>query len=450
MWRAKFITVALAFGAFLFCLEDTDSQGQSPAPPPPQDPALIQQAPPAVPNGVDVQARGPLHEAFAAPASEPQVSPIIRKQPPAPLDEMPPEERPEGNMVWIGGYYQYDDDRQDYLWVSGCWRAKPQGREWVPGYWREEQGGWQWTGGFWAVATADNKIAEINYQPAPPAPPAVAPPGDPPAADAFYVPGNYVYVDGGYRWRAGFWTHGQPGFVYIPAYYRWTIRGYIFVPGHWDVVMARRGLVYAPVVVNVGLIGPRFVYTPGYAINVTYVNDAMFIRPAYCHYYYGDYYGPVYAGWGFESCLIYSRRCYDPYVCYMRWSNPGWFNIQIGLYNDRWAGRGLPPRRLADVNFRVNTAFIGPGRAMIGIHGGRAVALAHAERVAIRDHAVAVRNAVHAERRASERPGAGPGVHRVEARNIPATMNHGPVPKGPATKAPPPPQKHSNSKEPHK
>ena len=45
---------------------------------------------PAVPNGVEVMARGPVHEAFAAPASEPGPSPLLAKKPPANIEEMPP------------------------------------------------------------------------------------------------------------------------------------------------------------------------------------------------------------------------------------------------------------------------------------------------------------------------------------------------------------------------
>src|SRR5260370_41182141 len=84
-------------------------------------------------------ARGPVHEAFAAPASEPTPSPLVAKKPPAPIEEMPPEDKPEGDVVWIGGYWSWDDDRSDYLWVSRCWRTKPPATEWVPGY-RPEQG----------------------------------------------------------------------------------------------------------------------------------------------------------------------------------------------------------------------------------------------------------------------------------------------------------------------
>src|SRR5262249_29046772 len=81
-----------------------------------------QQPPP--PEGVEVLARGPVHEAFAEPTEpRPQASPIVTKPPPEPVQEIPPEERPEGDDVeWIPGYWAYDDESQDYLWVSGFWR----------------------------------------------------------------------------------------------------------------------------------------------------------------------------------------------------------------------------------------------------------------------------------------------------------------------------------------
>ena len=103
---------------------------QPPAPTPIDDPN--------VPKGVDVQARGPVHEAFANPTAESNDTPFVQKRPPAPIEEMPPAEKPEGNVSWIGGYWHYDEDRQDYLWVSGCWRTLPPGRQWIGGYWREQ------------------------------------------------------------------------------------------------------------------------------------------------------------------------------------------------------------------------------------------------------------------------------------------------------------------------
>ena len=52
----------------------------------------------APPKGVEVLARGPVHEAFAEPLTvNPRPNPIIHQKPPAPIEEMPPEDRPDGD-----------------------------------------------------------------------------------------------------------------------------------------------------------------------------------------------------------------------------------------------------------------------------------------------------------------------------------------------------------------
>ena len=81
--------------------------------------------------------RGPVHEAFAAPlVHDPKPGPIVGKTPPKPVEEMPPDQRPEGDEVqWIPGYWQWDAGRNDFLWISGVWRDPPPGCQWVPGYW---------------------------------------------------------------------------------------------------------------------------------------------------------------------------------------------------------------------------------------------------------------------------------------------------------------------------
>jgi hypothetical protein len=44
---------------------------------------------------------------------------------------MPPDEKPEGEVIWINGYYAWDDERNDFLWVSGIWRTPPPSKRWV-------------------------------------------------------------------------------------------------------------------------------------------------------------------------------------------------------------------------------------------------------------------------------------------------------------------------------
>src|SRR5688500_14557314 len=95
---------------------------------------------------IEVLARGPVHEAYAEPhTGEPRPTPVVPKQPPKPVEEIPAEQKPEGEEVqWVPGYWAWDDERKDYLWVSGFWRVPPPGRQWVPGYWHQAEQGWQW------------------------------------------------------------------------------------------------------------------------------------------------------------------------------------------------------------------------------------------------------------------------------------------------------------------
>src|SRR4051794_5307757 len=94
---------------------------------------------PPAPEGVEVLARGPVHEAYAEPVNtQPQPGVVVNKLPPAPIDEVPPDQKPEGdNVQWIPGYWGWDGEQKDYLWVSGFWRAPPPGRRWLPGHWQQ-------------------------------------------------------------------------------------------------------------------------------------------------------------------------------------------------------------------------------------------------------------------------------------------------------------------------
>ncbi|MBI3407018.1 MAG: YXWGXW repeat-containing protein [Planctomycetes bacterium] len=456
---ARFAKVFGVVGLFGLCLlgrEETRSQ--EPAAQNAQAPNSSDGA--VVPKGLEVQARGPIHEAFATPTSDPKPTPPLAKKPPAPVEEMPPEEKPDGDVVWIGGYWALDDDRNDFLWVSGCWRAKPQGKDWVPGYWREQGVQWQWVPGFWRNVTEGGNVQDVTYYPEPPAPPNIAAPGNPPAADMLYVPGYWSWVGDHYVWRAGYWTRARAGWVYVPSHYRWTPSGYIFVGGYWDYSLSRRGVLYAPVVVDTVVVGPRFVYTPYYAVTDTIVLDAFFIRPAYHHYYFGDYYGPRYSSIGFESTIVYSRRGYDSLVVYQRWEyrdNPRWYDTQINLVIARDSGRApVPPRTLVQQNTVINnvtnvtnvtnvnntnvtnvsnnvtnnvskTQVLAPAKSVVAARGGKTVTLAQADRVQAKQATQAVQHAALSERIKTETvaPGTPPPTKpRTAAINVPTQPNN--------------------------
>jgi hypothetical protein len=108
-----------------------------------------------------------VHEAFAEPVVfDPRPGLIAPKGPPPAIEEQPPDQRPEGAHVeWVPGYWSWDEDRGDFLWVSGIWRDLPPDRQWVPGYWNPVQGGYQWVSGFWSPVEQER----LTYLPETPA-----------------------------------------------------------------------------------------------------------------------------------------------------------------------------------------------------------------------------------------------------------------------------------------
>src|SRR6478735_5099490 len=97
--------------------------------------ALLSSAPlHAQTSGVEELTRGPVHEAFAAAiGSDPEPGIFVRIAPPSPIEEVPPDQQPVGNNVtWLPGYWAWDDEPNDFIWISGVWRNLPPGRQWVP------------------------------------------------------------------------------------------------------------------------------------------------------------------------------------------------------------------------------------------------------------------------------------------------------------------------------
>src|SRR5205085_3442406 len=165
----------------------------------------------------------------------------------------------------------------------------------------------QWVPGFWTAAAKEGEAREVTYLPKPPEPPDVAAPTQPPAPDTFCVPGHWVWNGERYAWQAGYWAKVQPGYVWVSGHYRWSPGGYVYIPGYWDLAVSRRGVLYAPVVIDPRVVTVDYVYTPSYAVRETVVVDTLWVRPSHCHYYFGDYYEVRYRDLGYESCVVYSQ-----------------------------------------------------------------------------------------------------------------------------------------------
>jgi hypothetical protein len=314
--------------------------GQDPVQPPPTP---EQEQP-------EVLTSGPVHEAFAEPVNlEVQAGLVVPDEPPAQIQEVPPDERPAGSQyVWIPGYWAWDASRQGYIWVSACWRSAPPKTYWVPGYWARVPEGWEWIPGFWAPVGAQR----IEYLPAPPAIENLDPPGPPPSPDVIWVPPCRYWYQDHYILRSGYWLRGQADWVWVPSHYTWTPRGYVFVAGHWDYALERRGVLFAPVYF------PHHIYRrPGFSYRLSIVVDLgvlrvnLFTYPRYSHYCFGDWYDDAYLRIGiyprWESERI--RVCYDPIYRYDRWrhlkTEPHWVENERHQYDLRRADRDLRPAR---------------------------------------------------------------------------------------------------------
>ena len=283
-------------------------------------PAVAQ--PEAANSGAEVMTRGPVHEAFAGTISyDPTPGVTVDQAPPTLIEEVPPEQRLEGeNVAWIPGYWAWDEDQNDFLWVSGIWRNLPPGREWVPGYWSDSDGRHQWTSGYWE----DAGNTEVSYLPEPPRSVESGPNVEATSNDQTWIPGNWSWRENRYAWRPGYWVGARENWSWTPSYYRWTHRGYVYVDGYWDYPVARRGVVFAPVHFQREYISrPDFYYSPVTVISLSVFTNHLFLRPNYGHYYFGDYYEPRYRDQGYFASYSYNsgRRGYDPIYAYDRWEN---------------------------------------------------------------------------------------------------------------------------------
>jgi hypothetical protein len=323
-----------------------------------------QQAPAVDRDGVEILTRGPVHEAFAETVTfDPEPGMVISKAPPEPIEEVAPDQRPAGaNVAWIPGYWGWDDERNDFLWVSGIWRALPPGRQWVPGYWGQSRQGYQWTSGYWADAAA----SAIDYLPEPPATVEAGPNIAATSADDIWLPGCWIWQQNRYGWRAGYWMRGHQDWDWVPDHYVWTPRGYVFVDGYYDYSVRRRGVVFAPVYFSGGLRSQRgFSYSPSTVINPGVFASYLFVRSGYGHYYFGDYYGSNYANAGFSPWFSFhsSRRGYDPIYAHQRWQHRddrGWEQRTKSNFRNLSENENARPPR----NWATQAALAGPGEAL--------------------------------------------------------------------------------------
>jgi hypothetical protein len=337
----KFLVGSSLLTALMFAWRGDNASAQPPLPP--QVAAPVQNADNQMPDP-EVLDKGPIHEAFAEPMSLSQQDlEIVSKQPPQPVNELPPAEQPEGkNVQWISGYWMFDQTRDDFVWVSGMWRDVPPGRNWIPGEWQQVDTGFQWVPGFWG----DAKQEQLSLLPVPPESLEAGPSSPAPGENYLWAPGNWAYQNGDYVWQAGYWYEGNPNWVWVPNHYSYAPSGCVYVNGYWDYPAQNRGLLYAPVYWGSGYRGGYAgYYRPRSVLNTGLLIANLFVNRGYGHYYYGNWggnypgylqpWGYNYGRWGYGGGNQFG---YDPLWSTFRWSNRN--NWDNNWWNDRnnWNG----------------------------------------------------------------------------------------------------------------
>jgi len=346
--------------ALAVALAAAPGRGQNPPPPPPP--------PPGVRAGeFEILARGPVHEAFAEPVDgTANATPVVAAPPPPPIDEQPPDARPAGDDVqWVGGYWYWEAERNDYIWVSGCWRNEPPGRTWLPGRWQQVQGGFHWVSGSW-VPEGQHQIELL-----PPPPPPVNEDLDglaPADAHSVFEPGYWVWKKDAYAWRSAKWVSEPVDWLWQPATYTWTPGGYVFTEGYWDRPLRQRGLLFAGFALRRDVAMTRKVtFAPHYAVLPEFLETALFVRPASKHYYFGDYFDDgAYKKNGYIAWPEYrtNRGVFDPLYAHARNypAAPNWDRTTHFVYTARYAGQApRPPRTLGQQLQYVQTVAAGVG-----------------------------------------------------------------------------------------
>jgi hypothetical protein len=229
------------------------SQGlvaQTPEAPAPLDPPALEAPAPGsarvtVTPGRDDTPAAVEPDQTAPPRSRSEVERVyVTKSPPAPIVERPSGRRPSARAIWVGGNWEWDPTRLDFVWVPGSWQVVAKGTNWVGGRWQRDDRGWFWTQGFWG-RRRDNAVAVEVAVPTVlsrrPTWRIEGPPAQHPADVVVVAPGpDYFHIPGHYRpngqvvlWKPGAWAREQPGWEWVTA--RWIRRpdGWDYRPGFW-------------------------------------------------------------------------------------------------------------------------------------------------------------------------------------------------------------------------
>ncbi len=113
-------------------------------------------------------------------------------------------------------------------------------------------------------------------------------------------------------------------------------------------------MLFAPVFIDPVIVVRGWRFVPSFVVYDDFLFGALFIRPGYCHYYFGDYFDDRYDRLGFVAWFDFriGRFGYDPLFGYYRRhfdSDRRWEGNLHRLYADRRSGAAPRPPRTLDL-----------------------------------------------------------------------------------------------------
>lgn len=261
---------------------------------------------------------GPVHEAYVTPVSAELLLDAVEFEPPEPLNERIPKQL-DIQAEWISGYWKWDLNANDFVWVSGVWRRPPPGHQWIAGFWKKYDQEWVRIPGYWSRIPEQN-VDFISMPPPDSIDENMAPP---PSSNYFWVGGHWYFMfdKHEYHWVSGHWEEFDSQWVLVPAHYIWRPGGYVYIPAYWDWPIEERGTAYASVIID-----------PDYRYRVAF-EPILILKPEkivkQLFLYYPDYLCFLHHHYHYHLNFWKNFCCYPPW-----WGWETWWGF---TWHDHWA-----------------------------------------------------------------------------------------------------------------
>ena len=87
---------------------------------------------------------------------------VVKKKPIVPKEVGHKPKLPQKGMVWINGFWRWDQEKNTYVRCKGHYVKPKPGHKWSPGKWKSVRKGYKWIPGRWKKIHSKPDPAKIN------------------------------------------------------------------------------------------------------------------------------------------------------------------------------------------------------------------------------------------------------------------------------------------------